>query len=206
MPEIPLKYVKHVGSRVYLRVYWGTIPEDKVKEHGDWSYHDAKNRIYDVITTVKDPTLAIHEVSAVEYNNYLGKWPTKCDHCNESPPPYEASGVNYHVFYDELYDNPPRILQVGDVWDSPWMHNSPDCWSVRLPNNLDWFTWMVASNCTHDGMIEKDANGKVTLVHPHKCWTVNGTPPDLDVSPSIQMDKGGSRDWHGHIQNGKLVW
>ena len=196
MPEISCKYVKHTGLRQSLRIYWGdNLPES----HGKYTFHNAMKDIEDLIGATWDnrEDIAIHNANDDEYKKYRGKWPTKCDHCDAVPPPVGTPNVNYQIFYESLYDDPPRLLQPGDIWDVPWMHNAPDSYAVKLPNGDTWFTYQIASNCSHGDEGKK---------HHHKCWTVNGTPPNLDVSPSIWDNIGSKNDWHGHLKNGKLVW
>jgi hypothetical protein len=206
MPEIPCQYVHPTGWRIYLRVYWD---DEKDKTH----YHDARKILQD-FNQADEPEEFVRSVTADDATKY--DWPKKCDKCGIEVPTFGTTVydnyredhkrlVDYQFFPEQLYDG--RERQAGDIWDAPWMGESAtDCWAVRLPNGQDWFTYMIASNCTHPGMITRDAEGKVTASQQHKCWTVNGTPPNLDVSPSIWMNQGLPGDWHGHIRNGKLVW
>jgi hypothetical protein len=205
MPEIPCKYVKHTAEGEFLRIYWGTTLNLPVGTHGGWSYHDAKKRI-NVLPLDKVAGIAIHEVNDDEFKELSEKyqWPTKCDYCSDNPPPRGTEGVNYHLFYESLYEEPPRPLEPGDIYATPWRHDSPDSYGVKLPNGSDWYTYLRASNCTHSDMIEvKDG---ITYYKQHKCWTTTGEPPNLDVNPSILSEQGLPGEWHGYLKNGKLVW
>lgn len=205
MPEIPLKYVSQTGEREYLRVYWGKI--DKPEEHQGWSYHNSMKMLRDIID--KDSNIAIHTVNDEEYNKYLGQWPTKCDYCNVEVPPYKTQDSDYMIFYRTLYDDPPRTLQAGDVWDVPWFEDKPDSWAVKLPSPQDydiWYTYQIASNCNHPNTVHKNEKGEVVGRIVHKCWTTTGTPPNIDVNPSIMINQGTQFQWHGFIRHGKLVW
>lgn len=58
------------------------------------------------------------------------------------------------------------------------------CWVVRLPGQGYLF---------HTNMQATGGGG---------FWTVQGEPPNLTVSPSINV---GDELWHGHIKNGQLT-
>jgi hypothetical protein len=208
MPEIPLKYVQHTGWREYLRVYWYT---ENVTDH----YHDSTTFLKDYIQ--QEQPQPSKEATKEEYEKYKDLWPKKCDICNEIAPafgtlvkyPYHdhPTSVVYQLFHKQLYNNPPRELQPGDIWDAPWMaegHN--DSWAVMLPNKVYWYTYQVATGCNHSDLINKNDKGEIIRTQIHKCWTTTGTPPNIDVNPSILSDKGSKNEWHGHIRNGKLIW
>jgi hypothetical protein len=210
MPEIPLKYVKHTGEREFLRVYWETTL--KPEEHSGWSYHNAMIPLRDILDPhifEKDNGISIHTVNDDEYKQYEGKWPTKCEYCDATVPPRGTPDTEYMIFYESLYDDPPRLIQPGDVWDVPWMHDSSDSWAVKLPSPEKhdiWYTYMIASNCNHGDLVLKNEKGEIIGRTVHRCWTTTGTPPNLDVNPSILINQGRPHEWHGFIRNGKLVW
>ncbi len=192
---IKLKLVKETGQRVYVRVYWNEGGLDPA-QHKGWSYHDAMQHIGDLPV---DANISGHEVTDAEYEQYFARWPHVCEICGKPAPPRGHEDVHYTIFYEHLYDSPPRLLQPGDVFYTPWMHDSPDCFSVVLPLKMSYdfryYTWnnyQISSSCNH---------GNRQL---HKCWNSSGTPPDVTVSPSILYYIPGYR-WHGHIRNGEII-
>lgn len=62
-------------------------------------------------------------------------------------------------------------------------HFGGESWQVWLP---DGGTWITTQSATGGGK-----------------WTVTGTPPMIDVSPSIWHNQPSG--WHGFIRNGELV-
>lgn len=83
-----------------------------------------------------------------------------------------------------------------------------ECWWIQLPNthpdigtpghphDVSWRTTDVESD------------------EPHRLWEISGTPPNITVSPSIDVMRFVIRDgqsvhdgsyWHGHIINGEIV-
>lgn len=40
---------------------------------------------------------------------------------------------------------------------------------------------------------------------PYGKWTRTGQPPDVTVSPSLNINEGTPGAWHGFLQNGELV-
>lgn len=191
-----LKLVEATGARRYARVHWG----NNLQGHGSWSYHDASTMIEDL---PKDQALdergyhklAIHSASDEEVHAHLGKWPTKCDLCGEAAPPRGTPGVGYDIFYDTLYDDPPRPLQVGDIFRAPWFDEPglPPNYTVRIgPTRGDfWATNMRAANCSCYGKPRPPG---------HRCWQVVGDPPAITVTPSI-----GHPGIHIFIRNGEIV-
>lgn len=79
----------------------------------------------------------------------------------------------------------------GTCWRIPWAdeHFSKthpqqvESWQIVLPDGGTWITSQAASGGGH--------------------WTVTGTPPMIDVSPSIWHNQPDG--WHGFIRNGELV-
>jgi len=71
--------------------------------------------------------------------------------------------------------------EVGDMWRAP-SRDDPDreAWCVHLPGNAGfWYTTERASGTDQR-------------------WEVNGTPPAITVTPSIDC----TPYWHGSITNG----
>ncbi len=80
--------------------------------------------------------------------------------------------------------------EPGDMWpcnlakSSHVVNGRGPCWIIRLPDRA--WVWHTNSQTTDKGTY----------------WTVTGEPPNITVSPSINI---GPEIWHGHIQNGALV-
>lgn len=83
---------------------------------------------------------------------------------------------------DSVFDHP------GWCWPDP-RQDLPDrkCWVVVLPDprGAIWTTTTRASD------------------PPHELWDITGEPPDMTVTPSIDVQVEGG--WHGHITNGELT-
>lgn len=78
--------------------------------------------------------------------------------------------------------------KAGDCWPCSWdIHQIPGrapCWVVRLPGG--GYVWHTNGRSTKDG---------------EGLWNVSGEPPNLTVTPSINIGPG---IWHGWITNGQL--
>lgn len=90
----------------------------------------------------------------------------------------------------------------GMMWRDPrYDETGRECWWVVLPNNRPGegateITWRTTDRASDP---------------PHDMWDVQGVPPLITVTPSIDVEfwtRAGERDgsyWHGHITNGELV-
>jgi hypothetical protein len=104
-----------------------------------------------------------------------------------------------------LPGRPPddRDPEPGDCWRYP-RGDVPgrECWWIILPN-------------LRDGLVEVSWRTTDQAARPpHGMWQVTGTPPDLTVSPSIDVEFWRTVDgrpvrdgsyWHGWIRDGRLV-
>lgn len=81
-----------------------------------------------------------------------------------------------------------------------------ECWWIVLPN------WHPEAGPSEVSWRTTDRASKP----PHEMWAVSGEPPNLTVTPSIDIERwvpngtpgGFARDgshWHGFITNGELV-
>ena len=97
---------------------------------------------------------------------------------------------------------PDDSREPGQMWRYP-PGDVPgrECWWIVLPNWHHPNPYMEISWRTTDRASSP----------PHEMWAVDGTPPLLTVSPSIDVERwlpDGTRDgswWHGFITNGELV-
>ncbi len=113
-------------------------------------------------------------------------------------------------------DNGQRMtraeLPPGAMWEAPWMgdayriNGSGPVLVVVLPDGREWMPGSVAANCTRRG-------------EDHDCWCVHGDAPmiTVDKNPepgrttcnagagSIGPSKMSGHDWHGFLQQGRLV-
>lgn len=79
----------------------------------------------------------------------------------------------------------------GTCWRIPWADEymsathpqNAESWQVILPDGGSWITSQAATGGGH--------------------WTITGTPPMIDVNPSIWHNQPSG--WHGFIRNGELV-
>lgn len=103
---------------------------------------------------------------------------------------------------------PERPREPGAMWRYP-EGDDPDreCWWIVLPRHPDMGT------PGHPGEISWRTTDRASAP-PHQRWEVQGTPPLLTVTPSIDVLRFVERDgkhvrdgsyWHGWIRNGELV-
>jgi hypothetical protein len=125
------------------------------------------------------------------------RWPEQCAHCgyrfadtdewqrNDNALYRRPDGVEFVLWGD--------ISQVpaGTMCRLPWADHymsvrhpqHVESWRIQLPDGGEWVTSQAASG---GGF-----------------WTVNGTPPMIDVTPSIWHSQPSG--WHGFIRNGELI-
>jgi Family of unknown function (DUF6527) len=125
------------------------------------------------------------------------RWPSHCATCD-----YRfADEDEWQRNDNRLYRRPDgfefahwgsmKAVPPGTMWRVPWadkqhsVHHLQhvESWCAVLPDGGTWIT-------------SQDASGG-------GYWTVNGTPPAIDVSPSIWHSRPDG--WHGWIRNGELV-
>jgi hypothetical protein len=203
------RLITEVGTRAFLRVYWGTCPSP-------WGYHNAKKRLVDS-SKVEDS-----ELGGKPIDHGLAAFPTRCDQCAAEVPGdlpkkgLDASGacggegVNYQVHHARLYDSPSGKPEPGDVFfrECGWMKNRGACanWDncdgrhliVILPNGWEWDADSRASNCT----MKDDRT--------HRCWVRTGEPPNVTVGKTGNTCAAGAGSiltpdgWHGFLESGFL--
>ncbi len=226
MSEIQTRFLKQIGTRAFLRVYWG---DDCPNCFGSETRgcHDAQVFLAESLTD--DDNLG---GIADDYPD--DRWPTFCNHCGVAVPPMPAKilcdcgcgelrypkeapqrQVNRRVLY-EAQDGSRAVrteLQPGDMYWATWFNckESGHCihgWTncdgkhliVIVPRNHPWDTNGRASNC---------GSPDDTL---HRCWVVHGNP---ELGEPVTVDKSGltcgagggsilAGSYHGVLSGGVL--
>lgn len=157
-----------------------------------------------VPTNVHDAMVTIGVVDEAEAAKAHGdnwphddeRWPRICKACgyeftesdewqrNDNQIYRRPDGIEFSHWGSETADIPP-----GTMWRLPWYDEysshpqNAESWLVILPDHGQWITTQAASGGGY--------------------WTINGTAPRIDVSPSIWHNS--PNGWHGFIRNGELV-
>jgi len=191
---LPLKatFIKEIGTRVYLRQYWG----DACSGMG---CHNAMLKLQDLIHPVVEGATKEHHGGNVEdYPEEM--WPKVCEDCGAPVPP----DAKRQVFNHRLYNSPSGRPERGNLWYAHWMpltwpwENKTDWHLMAMcPDGWEWNIDSRASNCT----MKEDKK--------HRCWVRHGNP---ETDP-IHVDKAGvtcqagagsiqTPTWHGFLHHG----
>jgi len=106
MVGMKTRLIEEIGTRAFLRVYWG----EGCKPYG---CHNAMIPIKD--SDKKDDWNL--GGNPEDYPDEL--WPTKCEHCGELVPPE----VNRQVHRKRLYNTESGNPDPGDMFFAPWYHD-----------------------------------------------------------------------------------
>jgi hypothetical protein len=202
------RFIEHIGTRAYLRVYWG----EGCKPYG---CHNAMIHLCDS-NIIHDPDLG---GKPSDYSPE--RWPIKCDQCGELiPHNFELlkkdgcfdskDTVHYQVHHERLYNNPSGKPEPGDMYYETGFHSKTGTcykgWSncdgkhliAILPNGHEWDIDGRASNCT----MPED---KI-----HRCWCRHGEVPEITVDKNGFSCAAGAGsilagDYHGFLQNGNFT-
>ena len=122
-------------------------------------------------------------------------WPLKCS-CGYAFQPGDHRQVNEERLWKgaperkiyPLRENPPGAMWVSDWFpqegpNGEWTGPDGKVWCVMLPGGVEWIVYSYSSDT------------------PRRKWSVQGEPPNITVSPSINQ-KG---LYHGHIKNGVIT-
>jgi len=193
---IPLVIAELTGEyeRNLRRFTWGSGRDGKIcaaRSTTDWAAgHDA----FKVIG--KFPESESELVHGDNWPREDSHWPTHCAHCgyefedadqwqrNDNALYRRPDGVEF-VLWGDLSNIPPGTmcrLPWADQYMSTRHPQHVESWRVQLPDGGEWITSQAASG---GGF-----------------WTVTGTPPMIDVTPSIWHST--PTGWHGFIRNGML--
>lgn len=202
MGKVKVRHIQEIGTRAWLRVYWGGSDVGDPCP-GGYGYHNAKIHLCD------SAKLNDWDLSGKPEDYPDERWPTLCETCGTPVP----AGATREVFHKRLYNTASGQPEAGDTYWAQWQHDPElkkyycpwdNCNDPRghlivvLPNGHEWDIDSRASNCT---MKEE---------RTHRCWVRHGEPPNVHV------DKGGhtcaagagsivSGDYHGFLHNGKLI-
>jgi len=195
----PLKvtFIKEIGTRVYLRQYWG-------ENCGTMGCHNAMLKLNDIRhNIVMGGTREHHGGKPADYPEEV--WPKVCEDCGAIAPP----DANRQVFNHRLYDSPTGRPERGNIWYADWMPltwywDDKKDWNLiaMCPDGYEWNIDSRASNCT----MKEDRQ--------HRCWTRSGDPEtgNIDVSKnyykSCQAGAGSiltHSGWHGFLRQGFFV-
>jgi hypothetical protein len=125
------------------------------------------------------------------------RWPKTCSKCGY----VFVEEDQWQVNYDRLYRGAPdgklyrlRDTPPGAMWNAHWMAENdkpngqwtgPDgkAWCVMMPGGVEWVVYCYASG-----------------PEPRRKWDVQGIPPNITVSPSINL----TGIYHGFIKGGVI--
>ena len=192
----PLVIAEPTGMyRRDLRRYtWGRSDEKYCPFYEGTSYRGGHGA---VATIGQVPESEMERVRGDNWPHDDEHWPVQCEHCeyrftdddqwqrNDSAVYRRPDGFEF-AYWGSLKHIPP-----GTMWRVPWADEHMSVrhpqqvpsWCIVLPDGGEWITSQPASGGGY--------------------WTVNGTPPAIDVSPSIWHAQ--PTGWHGFIRNGELV-
>lgn len=196
---IPLVIAEPTGMyrRDLRRFTWGKSDgrfcpaRDQMQQEQPWRGHDALVTIEYVPEAQADP------VHGDNWPRDDERWPAQCDHCdyrfadddqwqrNDNATYRRPDGFEF-ANWGSLKHVPP-----GTMWRLPW---ADEHWSARHPQHVE--SWRIALPDGGEWVTSQPAMGG-------GFWTVNGTPPMIDVSPSIWHAQ--PTGWHGFIRHGELV-
>ncbi|TAL46450.1 MAG: hypothetical protein EPN91_00220, partial [Salinibacterium sp.] len=213
----PTRFLKPVGTRAYLRIYWGGPAEYVVAGEaadpcpngygkGHVGIHNAQVHLMD------SPVCNDWELggSASEYDE--SRWPTTCDHCPAQAPPQTVHKrccaapdctqtrpvVMRQVFRRTLYEvqgeSPPvqRIraeLEIGDMYYATWF----DCEQRAGNCHHGWINcdgkhlMVVLPNGREWDVSGRASNCTLKDDNVHRCWVRHGDPE----SGNVHVDKAG---------------
>lgn len=204
--SIPIRFLEHVGTVIYLRKYW---TDDALCSSG-WPGHNA-------MVEIQRNRLLQDYQSGGEVKDYPPeRWPTQCKACGRAVPSTKW-WVDSQVFYRRLYSTPGGVevswesLVPGDFFYLAIHDPTEHChagWTncdgrhpyAILPGGHHWDIAGRASNC--------DMKEETT----HRCWILHGDPRTGPVT----VDKAGHTchagagsiivpNWHGFLDHGYLT-
>jgi hypothetical protein len=208
---LPVRYVREVGTRGRLRIYWswGTFapkwcddcktnhlefdadnasaPSSCANSYGG-GHRGAGHNAYAPLADV--PELGAFESFGKPEDYGEDLWPTACAHCGAAVPPLgkpagggRGADANRQVFPARLYDTPSGEPAPGDVYFAPCVYGSM-CW-VNCPGR---HLWVVLPN-GHPWDIDGRANNcKKPDDKIHRCWMRTGDP-EMSIA-TLDVGKG----------------
>lgn len=177
-PLIPIRFVRHIGTSFYMRIYW----DEPFQCKDSWRYHEVR-RLFD-ISDVKYDWQRHEDKGRLPPEDPM--WPAVvCDRCGAIASA-QAKNIHRMVFTTARYDTKESELQVGDMYYTEHEPGAEDCpgnWAncdgrhlnVICPPRWDWDVDSRASNCT----MRDDQY--------HRCWVRHGDPEKNE----LHVDKAG---------------
>lgn len=204
--ELPIRFLREVGTRTSLRVYWG---DDCANAYGQgWvGCHNAKVHLIDT------DKLEDWEQGGSPSDHPEACWAIKCDHCDAAVPAMPAlelcacgcgqmrlpdGAPNRQVSHERIYVTPGTGSELitkkvaGDAWiETLKMHG--DDGACRYWDNCNGKHLIV--NCPgYSGMCTPwDTNSRANNCtkredRTHRCWVVTGDP---EKGEPIHVSKNG---------------
>lgn len=214
---VQARLITEIGTRGYLRVYWGENCVNCCGRKGT-GFHNAQ------VLLGTSPRKADWENWGKPSDYKLEMWPKMCDHCPALvPPDWKKAGfdsglcdtrgdvVNYQVFKTRNYSSPSGNPEVGDLYYITWY----PCWEKK-ENCLYWDNCdgkHLYAMCPGGGIWDimgRCNNCTLPQDRTHRCWVVQGVPPNITVGkggPTCSAGAGSiqTHNWHGFLQNGRFT-
>lgn len=227
------RYVKQLGMRGHLRIYWESIRVTAVEPCSECpgghvrydslsdcpnSYGKGRPGIHNAHALIGDK-LGIDEFQCFgkesDYPENL--WPTVCDDCG-APVPKDAppkvvgeagTRLVHQVFVSRLYNTASGEPEPGDVYEMA-MHDPGDCpyW-----DNCDGtHTFGILPNGDQWNIDSRASNCTMREDRTHRCWVKTGSAAagTLDVGKGGHTCAAGAGSilvdgWHGFLRNFEWV-
>ncbi len=191
MTPLKTRFIKEIGTRIFLRQYWGS-------ECSSGSCHNAmlklRDELHPLILTDKD------HIGGYPSDYHDEMWPKLCEDCGQ-PAPADATK---QVFNKRLYNTASGFPELGNLWYAHWMPLNWE-WDNKTDYNLmamtpDGWEWNIDSRAANCALKEDRL---------HRCWCRHGDPETGD----IHVDKNGltcqagggsiqTKGYHGFLHNG----
>ncbi len=205
------RFIREVGTRYELRVYWDTVKIEVVDPCGQCpeghprreylnscpnAYGKGRTGTHQALRPLRETAYIIGSTDTTPDRDEVrprGEYPTACDHCGTLVPdqdgPPTALGetgpyVHRQVFTSRLYDSPSGKPEPGDVYRLSW-HDVGDCpyWDNCDGTHLRG----VCPNGEEWDISSRASNCTMRGDRTHRCWVVTGSPEAGDLN----VGKGG---------------
>lgn len=119
------RFIQHIGTRIYLRVYTPSSIEVCSNCGGKYGYHDA------LIFLCDSPILFDNEAGGNVYDYPDERWPSVCSGCGK---PFDGNAIR-QIHRTKLYNTESGKPEKGDMFFRE-MHK-PDEWCYAGWDNCD---------------------------------------------------------------------